>query len=317
MERIIIRSFRNLKKIKNRDEYVKIAELNYANTFLEVIGINEEIVRILPTEIINMDLENKFTDIRGLTKSGKVMIIEGQTDVLREPDFGRYYTYFKDTYCDYSKPIIFLIACLSEGNNLKRLITEENICFKPIVVELKKIDGSKYLKRIRDKFKQQEELTHKECGLLVHLPLFKLPITEEEYVREICGYIKEYDCIPKEEKNTIIPAMYLNVEQYIESEYEQEKLLEAINVLKYFENELDRKLRLAREDEAEKVTKDVTKKVTKKVTKEVTKNVTEKVTNRVTEHFACNLLRDNQDAQYVHQMTGLSISRIEELKANL
>ena len=44
-----MKTFKNLKKIKNRDEYIKISELNYANTFLEVIGQNEEIIRILPT----------------------------------------------------------------------------------------------------------------------------------------------------------------------------------------------------------------------------------------------------------------------------
>lgn len=228
-----------------------------------------------------------------MTKSGKIVIIEGHTGILREPDFGRYYTYFQDTYCDYSKNIKFIIACLSEGNNLKRSTTDENICFKPLVVELKNIDGSKYLKRLRDKFKKQVGLNHRDCGLLVHLPLFKLPITEEEYVREICGYIKECDCIPEEEKNRIIPAMYLNIEHYIDSEFEQEKLLEAINLLKYCENALDRTIRLAREDEAKKVTE------------------------QVTENVACNLLRDNHDVDYVHEMTGLSISRINELKANL
>lgn len=305
MERIIIKSFENLKKIKNRDEYIKICELGYANTFLEVIGQNEEIERILPTEIINLDLENKFTDIRGLTKSGKIVIIEGQKKVLRDHDLVRYYGYYKDTYCDYSKEIKFIIACLSEGNNQKRSITEENICFKPIVVELKNIDGSKYLKRLRAKFKQQVELDHKDCGLLVHLPLFKLPISEEEYIYKFCGYIKEYDCIPEEERNRIIPAMYLNIQHYIESEYEQEKLLEAINMLKYCENGLDRQIRLAREDEA------------KKVTKQVTEQVTEQVTGEITEHFACNLLRDNQDVEYVHKMTDLPISRINELKENL
>ena len=297
----IMKTFKNLKKIKNRDEYIKISELNYGNIFLEIIGQNEEIIRLLPTEIINLNLENKFTDIRGLTKSGKIVIIEGHTEILREPDFGRYYTYFQDTFCDYSKNIKFIIACLSEGNNLKRATTDENICFKPLVIELKNIDGSKYLKRLRDKFKQQVELNHKDCGLLVHLPLFKLPITEEEYVREICEYIKECDCIPEEEKNRIIPAMYLNIEHYIDSEFEQEKLLEAINVLKYCENALDRTIRLAREDEAKKVTD----------------KVTQEVTDQVTENFACNLLRDNHDVDYVHEMTGLSISRINELKANL
>lgn len=68
-------------------------------------------------------------------------------------------------------------------------------------------------------------------------------------------------------------------------------------MLKYCENALDRTIRLAREDEARKVT--------------------DKVTQEVTEHVACNLLRANHDVDYVHEMTGLPISRINELKANL
>lgn len=42
-----------------------------------------------------------------------------------------------------------------------------------------------------------------------------------------------------------------------------------------------------------------------------------KITQEVTEHLACNLLRANHDAEYVHEMTGLPVSRINELKANL
>ncbi|WP_458404584.1 hypothetical protein, partial [Methanobrevibacter sp.] len=108
---------------------------------------------------------------------------------------------------------------------------------------------------------------------------------------------KEYDCIPKEEKRIIIPAMYLNIQRYIDDEYEQEKLLEAVNMLKYCENELDRKIRLAREDESEKVT--------------------ERVTKSLTEEFASKLLRADEDVTFVHEITDLPISRIKELKANL
>ena len=88
-------------------------------------------------------------------------------------------------------------------------------------------------------------------------------------------------------------------------------------MLKYFENELDRKLRLAREDEAKIVTEKVTEEVTEEVTEKVTEKVTEEVTEKVTENIACNLLRDNQDVSYVHKISGLPVSRINELKANL
>ena len=68
-------------------------------------------------------------------------------------------------------------------------------------------------------------LIHKDCAIFVHLSLFSLPISEEDYICEICGYIKKYNCIPEEEKNSIIPAMYLNIHYFIDSEYEQEKII--------------------------------------------------------------------------------------------
>ena len=83
------------------------------------------------------------------------------------------------------------------------------------------------------------------------------------------------------------------------------KLLEEINMLKYCENALDRKIRLAREDEA------------RKVTDSVIRGVTDSVTKKLTEEFACNLLKSNSDLNFVHKMTGLSIKRIKELKFNL
>lgn len=184
-------------------------------------------------------------------------------------------------------------------------MVEQNICYFPIVVELKKIDGNKYLNRLREKFNNQVELDHKDCGILVQLPLFKLDVSPEEYIREICENIKEFKNIPEDERYVIIPAMYLNIAHYIEDEFEQEKLLEAINVLKYCENELDRQLRLAREDEA------------RKVTERVTEKVTDEVTERVTEDVARNLLRTNQDEKYVHEITGLAMDKIKELKASL
>lgn len=184
LERIIIRSFKNLKEIKNRDEYIKISEISYGNTFLEVIGISERIERILPTEIINMNLDNRFTDIRGLTESGKIVLIEGHVGRLTDSHLDRYYGYHRDTYCRFSKEVISILACLLDDVNLKRAMVEENICYSPIVAELKKIDGSKYLNRLRKKFKNQVELDHRDCGLLVHLPLFKLDISQADYVRE-------------------------------------------------------------------------------------------------------------------------------------
>ena len=63
--------------------------------------------------------------------------------------------------------------------------------------------------------------------------------------------------------------------------------------IEFPENALDKLIREARED--------------------VAKDVTEKVTNDI----ARNLLRSNNNINFVHEMTGLPIPKVKELKANL
>lgn len=67
--------------------------------------------------------------------------------------------------------------------------------------------------------------------------------------------------------------MYLNIEHYIEDEYEQEKLLEMVNMLKFCENAYDRGMRLAREDEAEKVEKPLLKELLRKLLRKLLKKL--------------------------------------------
>ena len=96
---------------------------------------------------------------------------------LKRHHLERYYGYHKDTSCDFSKEVKLIIVCLYGGDNIKKIMAEENGCFKPHVVELKKIDGNRYLDRLRRKFKDNIELDHKDCALLVHLPLLIQKLT--------------------------------------------------------------------------------------------------------------------------------------------
>ena len=110
-------------------------------------------------------------------------------------------------------------------------------------------DNLSDLYSIISKFEKHIELTHNECGLLVHLCSFDIGISQADYVRKLCYHIRNSDSIPEEEKANILPAMYLNIARFIDDEFEQEKLLEEVNMLKYCENALDRKIRLAKDNE--------------------------------------------------------------------
>lgn len=102
--------------------------------------------------------------------------------------------------------------------------------FSPKIIKTKEIDKRKDLKVIRNKLENNIELTAYECSMLISFPIFELDENESEIVEEMCKYIKhKSQCIPDDEVNGIIIAMYLNIIEYIEPE-KQERLMEMIDV---------------------------------------------------------------------------------------
>ena len=67
---------------KNRDLFLKIYFINFLKNMLTVMGIDEEIEDILPTELISMNRKGKLkifdqmNDFKVTTKSGKIIIFE-------------------------------------------------------------------------------------------------------------------------------------------------------------------------------------------------------------------------------------------------
>lgn len=117
---------------------------------------------------------------------------------------------------------------------------ESQLTHNPKIIKTKKINKEKDLKIIRDKLDNNKKLTLQECALLVTLPLFDIPDSEEDITEEVCYYMEnKKDCIPDDLLDEMVIAMYLNILEYIlEYILDSKKQNELLEVIKMAEREV-------------------------------------------------------------------------------
>ena len=225
----------SIEEKKNRDLFLKMCFMYFLMHILNVLGIDEEIEDILPTELITLKRKDKIKifddlhDFRAITKSGKIIIFEFKKNMLRKDDLEQVYNYLWNTSCKEKTDVIAILIVISKEGKIKEY-NKLDITFHPKIIKTKTINKQKDLKEIRDKFENNKILTSEECSLLIALPLFELEESEEEIVYEMCQHINDKKhCIPKHELDGVLIGMYLNIVEYIDSD-KQDELKEMINM---------------------------------------------------------------------------------------
>lgn len=225
----------SIENQKNRDLFLKLCFMYFLNHILKVLGIDEEIVDVLPTELITwtkndmLKIFDDLHDFRVLTQSGKIIIFEFKKNSIRTQDLEQMYNYFWHTYCKEKTDVMAIIIVISKEGKIMEY-TKQDFTYHPRIIKTKKINKQEDLKTIRNKFENNKLLSEMECSLLITLPLFDLKESESEIVEEMCENIeKKSHCIPEDKLEDIIMGMYLNILEYVELE-KQEELKEKIDM---------------------------------------------------------------------------------------
>ena len=230
----------SIEETKNRDIFLKFCFMYFLNHILVVLGINEEIVDLLPTEEITIKkrrkqkIFNNFLDFKALTKSGKILIFEFKKHSLRKRDMKQVFDYYINEFTNMDKVVELILIVLTDRGRIKEY-SEAQLTFTPIVIKTKKINKRKDLKTIKKKFINDKKLTDDESSLLIALPLFDIDESESEIVEEICKCIKHRKgSIPEDKLDEVTIAMYLNILEYIDEDM-QDELLEMIDMAEKIE----------------------------------------------------------------------------------
>lgn len=219
----------------NRDLFFKVCFIYFANYILRILGIDEEIVEITPTELIGFEnlkkpkIFNNFLDFAAVTKSGKIILFEFKKNPLRTKDLKQAYRYFDHVHCKNKAHVDFIVITISKKGNISTY-EDSPLKFKPLIIKTKMIDKQKDLSTLRDKLKHNTELDSYGCSLMITIPLFKIEESEAEIIEEMCKCIeKKNKCIPAEELDGMVLAMYFNIIEYIDED-RQEDLMEMIGL---------------------------------------------------------------------------------------
>ena len=229
------------EKIKNnRDLFLKFSFMYFLAHILKVLGIDEEIEEIMPTEMISFKkigrrkIFDSFLDFHVVTKSEKILIFEFKKNPLTKKDLKQAFEYYDRLHCQKKADVKLIIILLSRGGKIMEY-TKLDITYHPQIIKTKKINKQKPLSTIRDKLQHNKKLTEEEISLLITLPLFDIKEGEADITEEICGYIKlKRHCIPENLYDEMVLAMFLNIEEYVDEE-KKEKLLEMINMAEAYQ----------------------------------------------------------------------------------
>jgi len=225
----------------------------FLNNILKVLGIDEEIDDILPTEMITMNKKDKlkifnnFLDFTVITKSGKIIIFEFKKNSIRSRDLKQVFDYYRKVYCKEKIDVESILIVIPKSGNIKKY-SEKDITFHPRIIKTKNINKQIEFEKIKEKFNNNEVLTEEECSLLIALPLFDLIESESEVVEKICYFIGyKKDCIPSNILNEIVMAMYLNIVEYVD-DYKQNELIEVIQMAVKIEGVIAKYLKKERDE---------------------------------------------------------------------
>ncbi len=239
------------------------------------MGIDGKIVDMLPTEKITyrktgkVKIFNNLFDFKAVTESGKILIFEFKKDILRTKDLKQSFDYYISEFQNFSEDVRLILIVLSEGGKIMEY-TKCGLTFHPKIIKTKKINKQKDLNAIRNKFDNNEMLTHRECSLLIALPLFDLNESEADIVGETCMYIKnKKHCIPKQKLDEVVIGSYLNIVEYIEKDLQNE-FMEMIGMAERVKGVLE----LYKEEMREEYNLEMAKKLKKVLSPEETAKIT-------------------------------------------
>ena len=212
----------------NRDIKVKISLINHVQYFLDFNGIDETVIRLLPTEFIDKKFSNLRMDFLVECESGNIYLIEGETSSVDNDTMDKIWKYVKELICKYENDIYGIIIALSK-NNKSALKEMGSIKFQPLLCEMKKFNGDEYLNKIKNKFKSKKELTIEDCAVIENIPDMKNSQREEIVVEQLCEIIKD-GIISDENRIRLQATMWLNIDYYVKDSEKRKDLMEMIKV---------------------------------------------------------------------------------------
>ena len=140
---------------QHEDKSFKILIDFTMHDFLKGIGIDEEIIVPLPTELMATNCMNRRLDYCGLSRNYEIINVEFQSTVLSEEDEIRIFDYASSLFVKFKLPVKTFIISTVEDKSRKIEKWHHNDVFTIYIISLKDRDGLKALNSIKSKIRNK------------------------------------------------------------------------------------------------------------------------------------------------------------------
>ena len=156
---------------QHEDKSFKILIDFAMHDFLKGIGIDEEIIVPLPTELMTTNCMNRRLDYCGLSRNYEIINVEFQSTVLSEEEF--------------KLPVKTFIISTVEDKSRKIEKWHHNDVFTIYIISLKDRDGLKALNSIKSKIRNKETFNGEDIVSLISIVFMKSDFNEKELLFEV------------------------------------------------------------------------------------------------------------------------------------
>lgn len=124
-------------EIHGEDLAHKFAMQFFGSEFVQYLGIRMKVMRIMPTELVHLDVKHMYEDFNFQMEDESWLHLEFESDSLGTDDLRRFRTYEAVTSQTYRVPVITYVLCSSKVKKPMNSITEGINTYRVRIIRLK------------------------------------------------------------------------------------------------------------------------------------------------------------------------------------
>lgn len=139
------------------DMAMKTAAQYFGEELLGYLGVKEKPVRVVPTEIIQLEARQLYQDFNFEMENGWWYHFEFESDEITEEDLMRFREYEAATSRIYQVPVVTCVLCSAKVKKLKNEITQGLNTYRVEIIRLKGEDADSLFEKLEKQGKMQRE----------------------------------------------------------------------------------------------------------------------------------------------------------------
>ena len=214
----------------SEDLALKSAAAYFGDELIHWLGINEQAIRSVPTEMVELETRHMYEDFLYEMENGMYYHFEFESDSISKEDLKRFREYEASTARIYNAPVITYVICSAGVKKLRDSITEGINTYRVRLIRLKDINADLLLKQL-DK-KSASALTREDIIPLLFSPLMGGHSTQKERILQCIAVLRNAETtFPQKEVQKMEAILYIFAVKFLD-DTELESIKEAVAMTK-------------------------------------------------------------------------------------